>query len=98
MIEAIRRAARDHSVSCSVQGDGTMFQVMFSADGLPPQNYREMIATDAARYARFQAELLRRGVLANATRTACWFLSTDHSDDDIAEICEAVEGAFAALE
>ena len=97
IIETIRRSTHDHGISCSVQGDGTMFQVSFSRTGTPPTNYRELLAADASQHARFHAELLRRGVLTNSNRMACWFLSVEHTDDDIGEICEAIEGAVASM-
>ena len=97
VIETIRRSARDHAIPCCVQGDGTMFQVVFSSDGLPRKNYRELLTSDAPRYARFRDGLLRRGLLVNSSGTACWFLSTEHDDDDIALACTAIEGALADL-
>ena len=97
VIDAIRRAARDHAIPCCVQGDGTMFQIIFSADGLPHSNYREMLAADTRRYAQFHDGLLCRGVHVNTSGSACWFLCTEHDDDDIAMACEAIDGAFADL-
>ena len=97
LIEAIRRAACDNGISCCVQGTGTMFQVVFMPDGTPPLNYRELIAADAALYNRFRDRLLRRGLHVNSSGSACWFLCTEHDDDDIDLACEAIQGAFADL-
>jgi glutamate-1-semialdehyde 2,1-aminomutase len=97
VIEAVRRAAHDHAVDCCVQGDGTMFQVVFSAEGRAPRNYRELLAADATRYARFQAGLLRRGLHINSSGSACWFVCTEHGAGDIALACEAIDAAFADL-
>lgn len=97
VIEAIRRAARDHAIPGCVQGDGTMFQVVFSADGLPRNNYRELLTADARRYAQFHDGLLCRGLHVNSSGSACWFLCTEHDDDDIAMACDAIDGAFADL-
>jgi len=97
LMEAIRRAAHDHAVPCCVQGDGTMFQVVFSANGRPTNNYRELLAADTRRYAQFHDALLCRGVHTNTSGSACWFLCTEHDDDDIAMACEAIDGAFADL-
>ncbi len=74
-----------------------MFQVVFSAEGRAPRNYRELLATDATRYARLQAGLLRRGLHVNSSGSACWFSCTEHHDDDIALACEAIDAAFADL-
>jgi glutamate-1-semialdehyde 2,1-aminomutase len=97
VIEAIRRAAHDHAISCCVQGDGTMFQVVFSADGLPRRNYRELLTADPFRYAQFRDGLLRRGLHVNSSGSACWFLCTEHDDDDLALASEAIDAAFADL-
>jgi glutamate-1-semialdehyde 2,1-aminomutase len=97
VIEAIRRASRDHAIPCCVQGDGTMFQVVFSADGLPRKNYRELLTADARRYTRFRDGLLCRGLHVTPSGSACWFLCTEHDDDDIALACEAIDAAFADL-
>jgi glutamate-1-semialdehyde 2,1-aminomutase len=97
LIEAIRRAACDNGIPCCVQGTGTMFQVVFMPDGTPPLNYRELIAADAALYNRFRDRLLRRGLHVNSSGSACWFLCTEHDDDDIDLACEAIQGAFADL-
>ncbi len=97
IMEAIQRAARDHGVACCVQGDGTMFQVVFSNDGRPRRNYRDLTTANAGRYTQFRDALLRRGVHVNPGWSACWFLSTAHTDDDIGFVCEAIQGAFADL-
>jgi glutamate-1-semialdehyde 2,1-aminomutase len=97
LMEAIRRAAHDHAVPCCVQGDGTMFQVVFSAAGQPTSNYRELLASDTRRYAQFHDALLCRGVHTNTSGSACWFLCTEHDDDDFTMACEAIDSAFADL-
>jgi glutamate-1-semialdehyde 2,1-aminomutase len=97
VMEVIRRAAHDHAIPCCVQGDGTMFQVVFSADGLPRQNYRELLTADTRRYAQFHDGLLRRGLHVNSSGSACWFFCTEHDDDDIALACEAVDASIADL-
>jgi glutamate-1-semialdehyde 2,1-aminomutase len=97
LIEAIRRAARDHAIPCCVAGDGTMFQVVFSPDGRAPANYRELLAADMRRYVQLRDALLRRGVHITPSGSACWFLSTDHDDDDISLACDAIDAAFADL-
>ncbi len=97
LMEAIRRAAHDHHVACCVQGDGTMFQVVFTPDGLPPRHYRELTTADVGLYGRLRDGLLRRGIHVNSSGSACWFLCTEHEDDDIDLACEAIHGAFADL-
>ncbi|MFD4256796.1 aspartate aminotransferase family protein [Streptomyces sp. NPDC058534] len=97
VMEAIRRASRDHGIPCAVQGVGAMFQVVFSADGSPTRHYRDLFAADLARYQLFRHELLRRGIHVNVYGLACWFVSAALNEDDIDRTCTAVYEAFAAL-
>ncbi|MEO3974775.1 glutamate-1-semialdehyde 2,1-aminomutase [Streptomyces sp. CAU 1734] len=95
--EAIRRAARDRGIPCAVQGVGAMFQVVFTPDGAPVRQYRDTFRIQQRRYDTFRHELLRRGVHSNAYGLACWFVPAVVTADELAETCEAIEGAFAAL-
>ncbi|MFI9773367.1 aspartate aminotransferase family protein [Streptomyces sp. NPDC051956] len=97
VMEAVRRASRDHGVPCAVQGVGAMFQIVFSADGAPTRHYRDLFAADLDRYERFRHELLVRGIHINVYGLACWFVSAALEEDDIRRTCEAVDEAFAAL-
>ncbi|MFF2812460.1 aspartate aminotransferase family protein [Streptomyces sp. NPDC058000] len=97
LMEAIRRAAHDRRVPCAVQGVGAMFQTVFTPDGTPTRQYRELLRTDQARYHAFRHELLKRGVHANAFAMACWFVPAAVTDDDLDATCEAVEEAFSTL-
>lgn len=94
IMNAIRRAARDCRVPCVVQGLGSMFQVIFNADGRPPQHYRDLAAADTARYAAFRAGLLRRGIHSNSAGLACWFISTAHGREEIDQTVAAVEASM----
>ncbi|MDV9188669.1 aspartate aminotransferase family protein [Streptomyces sp. SR27] len=97
LMETIRRAAHDRRVPCAVQGVGAMFQTVFTPDGTPTRQYRELLRADQARYHAFRHELLTRGVHANAFALACWFIPSAVTDDDLDATCEAVEEAFKAL-
>ncbi|AXI76422.1 aspartate aminotransferase family protein [Peterkaempfera bronchialis] len=97
VMEAIRRASRDHGVPCAVQGVGAMFQVVFSADGAPTRQYRDTFALDHRRFDAFQHALLQRGVHLSGHGLACWFISSALTDQDLDHTCAAVEEAFAAI-
>ena len=97
LMEAIRKASTDHRIPCVVQGTGAMFQVVFTPGGAPVRHYRDLLSADAALYARFRHALLLRGIHANASGSACWFLSTAHTDDDIAYTVEMIHAAFGEL-
>ena len=95
VMDAVRRSAHDGGVDVVVQGVGSMFQVLFT--DRPPRNYREVSLADAARYAAFRHALLVRGVHANSSGLACWFVSAAHTADDAAVTASAVERAMAAV-
>lgn len=97
IMETIRRAAHDRRIPCAVQGVGAMFQTVFTPDGAPTRQYRDLLHADQARYHAFRHELLKRGVHANAYGMACWFVAATVTEDELAITCEAVEEAFAAL-
>ncbi|MEV7421372.1 MULTISPECIES: aspartate aminotransferase family protein [unclassified Streptomyces] len=97
VMETVRRAAHDRGVPCAVQGVGAMFQAVFTPDGAPTRQYRDLLSVDGRRYDTFRHELLKRGVHANAYAMACWFVPAVLSDDDVNATCEAVEEAFGAL-
>ncbi|WP_261989067.1 hypothetical protein [Streptomyces sp. wa22] len=73
-METVRRAAHDRGVPCAVQGVGAMFQVVFTPDGSPTRQYRDLLTADGGRYDAFRHELLKRGVHTNAYAMACWFV------------------------
>ncbi len=96
-MEAIRRSSRDWNVPCVVQGSGGMFQVVFNRDGKPLRHYRDLSGVDMARYGAFRHALLRQGVHLNGSGSACWFISTVHSADDLAIATAAIEKAMRAV-
>lgn len=94
LAEGIRRAAHDCRVPCAVQGQGAMFQVVFTPDGRPLSNYRDLVRADTARFAAFWQGLLDHGIHANASGSACWFVSTTHTQQDLRFTLEAVDSAM----
>jgi len=97
IIDAIKKAARDNHVSCVVQGIGSMFQVIFNADGQPLKQYRDLAKADAKKYAAFRQSLLEQGVHCNSSGFACWFVSAAHTDEDAAIASAAVAHAMKTL-
>ena len=97
IMHAIRRSARDHGISCAVQGPGSMFQVIFNDDGVAPQHYRDLSRADSKRYSAFRRALLQNGVLCNSSGLACWFVSAAHTPDDTQIAIAAIEQAMRAI-
>jgi glutamate-1-semialdehyde 2,1-aminomutase len=95
LMEAVRRAARDHGVPCVVQGLGPMFQVLFTAS--QPRHYRDLLNVDMKRYAAFRHALLTHGIHVNSSGLACWFVSAAHDDEDAALASVAIDEAMKAV-
>ncbi|MGA2230197.1 MAG: aspartate aminotransferase family protein [Tepidisphaeraceae bacterium] len=95
LMEAIRRAGRDYRVPCVVQGLGSMFQVIFISG--QPRHYRDLFAADTVRYGAFRQELLVRGIHANSSGLACWFVSAAHTHEDGDVAVRAIDEAMAAV-
>jgi glutamate-1-semialdehyde 2,1-aminomutase len=91
VMEAIAKTAHDRRIPCVVQGQPSMFQVIFNQDGKAPQNYRELQSADTKRYAHFRQNLLERGIHSNSSGLACWFISSAHTPEDSAIAVSAIE-------
>ncbi len=97
LADGIRAAARHHRVPCAVQGVGPMFQIVFTPDGAPLRQYRDLARADTTRFARFWQALLDRGIHPNASHSACWFVSTAHTKEDIDQTLLAVHDAMGVI-
>jgi len=71
-------------------GAGAIFH--FSFLRTPPRNYRETRAADASLYSDFALALLDEGILV--LPDGRWYLSADHSDEDIEATLAAAERAL----
>lgn len=61
----------------------------------PVRNHQDRLRSDSAAYGGFAAQMLDEGVLI-ATR-GLWYVSTEHSDDDIARVSDAIVRVAAAM-
>jgi glutamate-1-semialdehyde 2,1-aminomutase len=81
LMEGMRDQAKNHGVNAIVSGPPAMPNLTFS-DGEP----KELAFA-------WSEEVLRHGVLVHPTHN--WFLSTAHTEADIAEVLEATDAGFA---
>lgn len=94
LMEGIRAAASKAGVPLLVDGPGPVFQTYFTqADAV--RDYRGFAATDRALMGRLHAALLDEGV--SMVPRGLWFLSTAHSEADIAVTVDAFSRALATL-
>ena len=93
LTEGLQVAARANGVPLVTECEGGMFGFFF-ADTLP-QNYGAVMATDKERFNRFFHAMLDRGVYLAPALYEAGFVSTAHSDADLAATREAAQAALA---
>lgn len=94
LMRGFRDAAAKAGIPMLVDGPGPVFQTYFT-EAPAVRNYRDFARTDRARMALLHAALLDRGV--NMVPRGLWFLSTAHSEADIAATVDAFADALASL-
>ena len=82
-------------IPVTVNGAGSMGCVFFT--DRPVRNYADAASSDTTRFAEFHRRMLRRGVYLAPSQFEAFFVSTAHSDDDIARIIDAASESFAEI-
>jgi glutamate-1-semialdehyde 2,1-aminomutase len=93
LCEGLTAAARDAGVTFCAQSVGGMFGVYFSAT--PPTSYAEVMQCDKEAFNRFFHAMLREGVYLAPSAFEAGFVSSAHSDADIAFTVAAAKRVFA---
>ncbi|MDG9700032.1 glutamate-1-semialdehyde 2,1-aminomutase [Ottowia cancrivicina] len=95
LVDGLQTAAQELGVPFCADSEGGLFGFFL----LPrlPQNYREVMQSDAARFNRFFHSLLSRGVYVAPALYEASFVSAAHSEDDIAATLQAARAAFREL-
>lgn len=78
-------------IGCYVQGTTTLFGLGFGPG--PIHTMREGWQNDASKMMEFKRALWASGVYTKPTPRDIWYLSTEHSDEDVAATLERVEAA-----
>jgi glutamate-1-semialdehyde 2,1-aminomutase len=92
LVTGLTGAARDNGVPFVGECEGGMFGFFF-ADALP-RNYGQVMATDKERFNRFFHAMLERGVYLAPALYEAGFVSSAHSEADIAATLEAARAAL----
>jgi glutamate-1-semialdehyde 2,1-aminomutase len=92
LMQGVADAFAAAGVTATVTGFPEIFHVGFGLTS-PPQNYRDILATDRAGYVRLTTRLLERGV--RVLERGAWFISTEHSDAVVDETLAALNDALA---
>jgi glutamate-1-semialdehyde 2,1-aminomutase len=87
--------AREHGIAWTGAQVGAMFGFFFQADEV--WNYADAKRSDTARFARWHAEMLARGVYMAPSQFEAAFVSTAHDDAAIEQTLAAAGEAFAAV-
>jgi glutamate-1-semialdehyde 2,1-aminomutase len=95
LVDGLSAAARDAGVPFAADCEGGMFGFFL----LPelPQNYSQVMQSDAPKFGRLFHGLLDRGVYIAPALYEAGFVSAAHSEEDIARTVEAAREVFRAL-
>ena len=94
LADGLARTAQKRGVAFSAQSAGGMFGIYFRAQ--PPASYIEVMQCDKEAFNRFFHAMLERGVYLAPSAYEAGFVSSAHSESDIAATIAAADEAFAA--
>ncbi|WP_406046881.1 aspartate aminotransferase family protein [Kribbella sp. NBC_00889] len=94
LMTGLRESAQRHGVPMLVDGPGPVFQT-YLTDQAEVTDYRSFVACDRPAMTRFHAGLYAAGI--NIVPRGLWFLSTEHTDDQIDETIRAADDVLASL-
>jgi glutamate-1-semialdehyde 2,1-aminomutase len=95
LVDGLQAAAAESGVPFAADCEGGMFG-FFLLPALP-QNYSQVMQSDAARFGKLFHGLLDRGVYIAPALYEAGFVSAAHSDEDIARTVEAAREVFRGL-
>ena len=95
LVEGVARAAKSAGVSLRLNRVGSM-RTPFFVDA-PVTDYASARRADTKRYARFFHAMLERGVYLAPSQFEAVFMSSAHSEREIAETVAAAEASFAEI-
>ena len=90
--DGLAAAVLKHGVAAQVSGEPPVFDIFFTDH--PIVDYRATLTADRERIKRFNAELLRRGVVKAVNKI---YVSLAHADEDVDETLEVFDQALAVI-
>ncbi len=96
LCEGLEAAAREAGIPFTTNHAGTMFGGFFT-EAAAVSDYAQVMACDTASFNRFFHDLLGRGVYLAPASYEAGFMSSAHTDDDIAQTVAAAAAAFDRL-
>jgi glutamate-1-semialdehyde 2,1-aminomutase len=95
LTDGIAGAAQAHDIPLQINRCASMFTCFFSDCSVT--DFDSAKAADGERYAAFFRAMLARGVLLAPSPFEAAFISSAHGADDIAQVIQSAESAFAQL-
>jgi glutamate-1-semialdehyde 2,1-aminomutase len=95
LAEGLAEAAAAAGVPLKVHQVGPLLQTFILDGEQSVTSYADAATADTARFARFAEAMLERGVMI--LPRGWWFISTEHSEEDIGVTLDAARSAFAEL-
>ncbi|QHT59293.1 glutamate-1-semialdehyde 2,1-aminomutase [Paenibacillus lycopersici] len=92
---ALQASADRHGIPLTINRIRGSFSAHFCSH--PVTNYDEAQDTDGERFAQFFRLMLDQGICLAPSKYEAWFLTTAHTDDDIAATIAAAEHAFSVM-
>src|SRR5699024_8509421 len=93
--QGILQRAEEHGISICVNRLRGALTVFFGVEQVT--NYAEAEASDGKAFARFFQFMLRQGINLAPSKYEAWFLTTEHTEEDIDKTIDAVNHAFKEM-
>lgn len=91
----LQASADRHGIALTINRIRGAFSTHFCDH--PITNYDQAQDTDGEQFASFFRHMLNRGINLAPSKYEAWFLTTAHTDKDVAETLEAAEASFKAM-
>jgi glutamate-1-semialdehyde 2,1-aminomutase len=91
----ILAAAKKHGVTITINRLKGALTIYFTDQKVT--NYEQAEATDGEIFGRFFKLMLQQGINLAPSKYEAWFLTTEHTEEDVETSIQAVEHAFAQL-
>ncbi|MFS0840458.1 glutamate-1-semialdehyde 2,1-aminomutase [Paenibacillus sp. 1P03SA] len=95
LADGLRESASRHGVALTVNRIAGAISTHFCDH--PVTNYDEAQDTDGERFGRFFRLMLERGINLAPSKYEAWFLTTAHTDADVARTLQAADESFRLL-
>ena len=93
--EGILALGKKHNVTITLNRVKGAFAVYFT--DVKVENYEQAENTDGEKFGRFFKLMLSQGINLAPSKYEAWFLTTEHTEEDVQETLKAVDYAFSQL-